>query len=319
MHLSFKSRLLSLARSLKGRVAPGRTQNVAANACHGFAPQRVASYGSYRERARMMASEFQRRAAVEHELAAAGDVISTPGYCCVCQREVRFHSDLAYGFPGPDGRVLPNWRERVMCPVCQLNNRMRAAIHFFLQTCEPASASAIYLTEQTTPLFAWFRKHYPNSIGSEYLGNSIPLGSRNAAGIRNESLTKLTFSDDAFDFILSFDVFEHIPDYRAAYRECLRCLKPGGALVFSVPFSHGSEQNIVRAEVNSDGSIVHHLPPEYHGDPMNAAGCLCFYHFGWALLDELRGLGYEDAAAYFYWSRELGYLGGDQLLFMASR
>lgn len=62
----------------------------------------------------------------------------------------------------------------------------------------------------------------------------------------------------AFDFIFSFDVFEHIPDYRAAFRECLRCLKPGGELVFTVPFSHSSERNIVRAEVNADGNVVHH-------------------------------------------------------------
>lgn len=321
MRASIKSRLHQLrflARSVAARAWPGNEKDAASTACRHFSHQRIAGYRDYLERARIMAPEFERRAALERELAAAGAAITTPGYCCVCRRAVSFHSDLAYGFRAADGKLTPNWRERVVCPVCRLNNRMRAAIHFFVDTCHPATNSAIYLTEQTTPLFAWLREHYPNAVGSEYLGDNVPLGRANAAGIRNESLTRLSFSDAAFDFILSFDVFEHVPDYRAAFRECLRCLKPRGALVFSVPFSHGSEQNIVRAEVAPDGTIVHHLPPEYHGDPINPAGCLCFYHFGWALLEDLSEIGYQDAAAYFYWSRELGYLGGDQLLFMAS-
>lgn len=319
MNASIKSRLHKLARSLIGRASPDRGEHPEFSPCDRFSPQRVASYCEYRERERIMVLEFQRRAAVERELAAAGEVISTPGYCCVCRREVRFHSDLAHGFPGPSGKLMPNWRERVVCPNCRLNNRMRAAIHFFAHTCQPAADSSIYLTEQTTPLFAWFTEHYSNSVGSEYLGKGVAAGSCNIEGIRNESLARLSFADEVFDFILSFDVFEHIPDYAAAFGECLRCLKRGGALVFTVPFSHGSERNIVRAEVGADGNVVHHLPPEYHGDPINAGGCLCFYHFGWSLLEELRQLGYKDAAAYFYWSAELGYLGGDQLLFMASK
>ena len=73
----------------------------------------------------------------------------------------------------------------------------------------------------------------------------------------------------------------------------------------------------MRAELDKDGVVHHLLPPEYHGDPINNDGCLCFYHFGWELLDQLRALGFSDVAAYFYWSRQFGYLGGDQLLFKA--
>ena len=90
-------------------------------------------------------------------------------------------------------------------------------------------------------------------------------------------------------------------------------------MVFTVPFSHGSADHIVRARMGADGAVEHLLPPEYHGNPLTTAGCLCFYHFGWKMLDELRRIGFVEAKAHFYWSQELGYLGGDQLLFLATK
>jgi SAM-dependent methyltransferase len=230
-----------------------------------------------------------------------------------------FHSDYAYALIDSTGKPKPNWRERVVCPSCELNNRMRAAIQFFQESCQPDQKSKIYLTEQTTPLFAWFKLHYSGSVGSEYLGDSIAFGGTDQRGIRNESLTRLTFPDASFDFLMSFDVFEHIPDYQAAFRECYRVLKPGGAMIFTVPFVHDAAAHTVRARLLPNGEVQHVLPAEYHGDPLAQAGCLCYYHFGWDMLEDLRQIGFDAAAAHFYWSEELGYLGIDQLLFMAKR
>jgi 2-polyprenyl-3-methyl-5-hydroxy-6-metoxy-1,4-benzoquinol methylase len=49
-------------------------------------------------------------------------------------------------------------------------------------------------------------------VGSEYIGGTIPLGATNAVGITNQDLTKLTFPDEQFDLILSFEVMEHVPN-----------------------------------------------------------------------------------------------------------
>ncbi len=45
----------------------------------------------------------------------------------------------------------------------------------------------------------------------------------------------LPYRDDSFDFVLSHEVLEHVADDRAAAREILRVLRPGGRLALFVP------------------------------------------------------------------------------------
>lgn len=249
----------------------------------------------------------------------SGENFTAPGYCFPCRRHVDFLVDFLYcDNEVVDGITIPNWRERVLCPYCTLNNRIRASAQFLEETLGCAADAAIYMSEQTTPLYQYLKATHPNLVGSEYLGDKIPFGEVDpASGLRNESITRLSFADDSLDFVLSFDVFEHVPDYRKALQECCRVLKPGGRLVFTVPFRFDSQHNLVRATMDKDGQIKHLLEPEYHGDPINNAGCLCFYHFGWQILDELKRCGFKSAAAHLYWSDTLGYLGRYQVIFCA--
>lgn len=241
-----------------------------------------------------------------------------PGYCYACQRPSVFSVDFQDAYE-VDGVLTPNWRERLICSHCGLNNRIRAAVQIFDVECKPQATDSIYITEQTTPLFAWLRNRYQNLVASEYLRDWVEPGTSNAQGVRNEDLTNLTFSGRSFNYVLSFDVLEHIPDYRAAFSEIFRCLCPGGALLFSVPFRLDSPHNIVRARVDGNGDTTLLMPPEYHGDPISGQGCLCYYHFGWQLLDELRDIGFAKVYAMAYWSRDLGYLGRQQCLFYARK
>jgi SAM-dependent methyltransferase len=49
----------------------------------------------------------------------------------------------------------------------------------------------------------------------------------------------LPLRTETIDLVVSFDVLQHIPDYRATLDEVVRVLRPGGALVFTVPFVYG--------------------------------------------------------------------------------
>lgn len=288
-------------------------------------PMETCSFQSltdYMSHLNQSAEEYERRRTTEFDLLEGDKTIHTKGYCIACRKEVRFKTDFLYSDPQDayHGQRIPNWRERLICSGCRMNSRVRGAIQFFEEVLGASPDDEIYVTEQLTPLFHYLKCRYRNLSASEYLGNTVPPGNIDTeTGVRNESLTRLSFSDDSFRFILSFDVLEHIPDYLSAFSECLRCLKPGGILLFSVPFARGSENNLVRATVDSAGEVNHILPPEYHGDPVSEAGCLCFYHFGWELLGQVRNAGFSTADVHFYWSDRLGYLGEGQMLMTARK
>ena len=272
---------------------------------------RLSTRADYYQYVSMTTGLREERGRIEKSLVPAGsEAFGVPGFCSICQRPVLFQVD--YFAADTAGEVpIPNWRERLLCPGCGLNNRMRAAIHILMPFLKSGSPPNIYIAEQTTPVYGWLRSRFPGVIGSEYLGEAIPLGATDRRGIRNEDLTALTFPDQSFDLALTFEVFEHVADYRAAFRECRRILREGGTLLFSVPFAIGSPTNIVRAKVRPDGILEHLLPPEYHGDPLNQGpGCLCLQVFGWEMLEELKAAGFGEAYAYLYWSREAGLSGG---------
>jgi SAM-dependent methyltransferase len=282
--------------------------------------KRIASYEEYLQYAGDMQQDYAQRQAWELNLIPETSSFSVSGHCYVCQQPTGFLVDFQYAYQTIKGKRVPNWRERLICPSCGLNNRLRASIHLFEHICHPKETDRIYVTEQVTPFYQWVHKKYCNTIGSEYLGEATLFGQENAAGIRNEDLTHLTFHDNVFNHILSFDVFEHIPNYLKALEECYRCLRPGGHLLFSVPFLRNTPHILARSRVLLDGSIEHMLPPEYHGNPVDDEhGSLCFYHFAWDLLAELKTIGFQEATALLYWSQTFGYLGGEQILFLAQK
>ena len=240
---------------------------------------------------------------------------TVPGFSYTAGEKVDFAVDHVHA--RADGGI--NWRERVICPVTGLNNRMRASVHLFDIEMNVYPDSTIYLTEQVTPTFRFFAQKFEHVVGSEFLGNTVPYGTTNSSGVRNENLCALTFANAALDAIVSLDVLEHIPNFTDALKECYRCLKPGGRLMWSAPFAPNSERNIVRAVLEPNGTITHLLPPEYHGDPLDREGVLCYTHFGWEVFTQLKSVGFTDAYAIPYQSLEFGYLGHESLMFFATK
>jgi len=226
------------------------------------------------------------------------------GYSYVAKKEVNFKCDFQYsvGYPSV------NWRERLICPITGFNNRLRFSIHVIDSLLNLNSKSSIYIMEQVTSMYSYMSDRYINLIGSEYLGEGgVPFGAANERGIRNEDCTKLSYAGESFDTILSYDVFEHIPNFGLAFEECYRVLKKGGRLLFSAPFNVNSYSNLIRAVHDNSGKVVHLLEPEFHGDPVGDGGILCYQHFGWEVIDELKKLGFSRVSAVIGWSEEFCY------------
>jgi SAM-dependent methyltransferase len=232
---------------------------------------------------------------------AAGDD-GWPGWCGLCSRAVHFE------LPSAARGAEANLREELVCPGCRLTSRNRGALSLLTQDLDRAQAR-VYLTEQASAAFVWLQSAFSHVEGSEFgldertrarlQGWLEQLGGRGTLVERD--VTALDFADASLDAIGSFDVLEHVPDYPAALREFARCLRPGGRLVLTVPFLEGSEPTLVRARIGADGGIEHLCEPEIHGDPV-AGGVLCFYHFGWDLLETCRAAGFSRAAWVRTWS-----------------
>lgn len=60
------------------------------------------------------------------------------------------------------------------------------------------------------------------------------LGSRANLEYYADPVERIGFPGDTFDLVLSVCVMEHIPNHEEVLAECLRILKPGGRILFSV-------------------------------------------------------------------------------------
>ena len=250
---------------------------------------------------------------------AVPKTFSTPGTCAICARETEFTSNYDYAIQDAQHRIVPNLREHLTCAHCGLRNRVRAALHLFIQEFRPRPDQSIYITEQFGSTFRWLAGHFPHLQGSEYQPDKGPLGTT-IRGIRNEDIAQLSWPGDKFDFILSLEVLEHVPEVEPCFVEVYRCLRPGGRFLFTTPTYLNRKETTIRAKLEH-GQVTHLLEPEYHGgnlmDP--SKGTLCYRYFGWDILDQLKCAGFTQAEIWVYWSRELGYMGGSQVAITATK
>ena len=282
-----------------------------------FTIKKLESLDDYKSYMNTYKNIIKERKNYENKLSSSQKPFQYHGYCTACGEETDFLVD--YMFAGENNGVkVPCWRERIICPKCSMNNRMRSFVHYVQEFIKPDENTKIYMTEQTTPLYKYYSQKFSNCIGSEYLGDIFKSGTFNEHNIRNEDITALSFDNETFDLVFSLDVLEHVPNYKKAFQEINRVLKPGGSLIFTVPFAVNSGKNIIRAIIENN-KVKHILPPEYHGDPINSEGCLCFQYFGWELMDILKEINYSEAYASLLYSYSYGYLGGDSIIFLAKK
>lgn len=234
------------------------------------------------------------------------------GYCAICNKQTQFRLGAELWHPS-HGFF---YREALSCASCTLNARMRAALHYARDVIKVDVNAHIYVTERVTALYDFVKRIYPNTIGSEFLPG-VALGEIEN-GVRCEDLTQLTFEGDQFDAVFSFDVLEHVPDYRAAAREIFRTLRSGGVLLLTAPLCMDRKLTVKLAQLRNDGTIDHIYEPSYHGNPLGPPS-LCFSDFGWEVLDAFREAGFLNPKAILYYDPALGYAGQPQPLIVAKK
>jgi SAM-dependent methyltransferase len=97
-------------------------------------------------------------------------------------------------------------------------------------------------------------------------------------------MQRMSFADSSIDVIIHSDTLEHVPDSKAALRECRRALKPGGHLFYTVPIVIGRLTRTRRG-----------LPPSYHGMPQaKREDCVVQTEYGADFWSEIFDAGFRE-------------------------
>lgn len=217
--------------------------------------------------------------------ATALDPLPTDGRCASCNRESWF---LRCRNPGLAERIR-RWpyeksvltalvtRENYFCLWCGRNYRMRGLASVARRW---ISNARVYEPASFGVFAGATRRLATTYQTSEYLP-AAPRGSV-VNGLRHEDIMALTFPDACFDVVITSELFEHVTDPWAGFREVRRVLRLGGHHIFTVP--------TVPATLTASRS---QLPAVYHIDPRRPEGIAVITDFGEDLAELLGPLGFE--------------------------
>jgi len=197
------------------------------------------------------------------------------GYCPICCRDTTFNARYSW------------FRDHLLCESCGSIPRERAVMLVLDREMPQWRRLAVH---EISPLFrgtsAVIRSECPGYVPT-YFYPETPLGTLASTGFRCEDIERQTFADDAFDVVISQDVMEHVFRPDLAYREIYRTLRANGMHIHTTPIYKERLLSTRQASREDDGSLVYHVKPEFHGDPINSEGTLVTFHFGHDFPDKI--------------------------------
>ena len=129
-------------------------------------------------------------------------------------------------------------------------------------------------------------------------------------GCRNENLEQQTFADESFDVVVTLDVMEHVFNPEKVYKEIFRTLKTNGLYIHTFPiYKDRTAPFEVTTATAGDGSIIHLLPPEYHGNPVDDKGSLVTHYYGYDIAREIHQWSGFDVEICRFWDAHHGIMG----------
>ena len=215
------------------------------------------------------------------------------GTCTVCGKASFFFC-----------RNPENARDLMWCLFCGSSSRKRHVAKLLLEYLGSPSRSvaglagkldkSILNTDSSDQFSKFLLPGSPTYFCSEF-HDDIPPGTQLRERTFCQDIQRLTFEDRSFDVVITEEVLEHIRDYRRAFSEIYRVLKPQGRHIFTVPFFF-DRPTLVRVDT-SGAEDIHLLPPEYHGDAVRGK-ILAYRTYGIDLFDELRSLGFSTSLSF---------------------
>lgn len=203
------------------------------------------------------------------------------GYCAYCQKAAHFLIDSVSGKLDLDQKLVePNWRERLICIRCNLNNRNR-----FLW---------IFLNNFPSDSKTWFVDYGSSmlpTLASKF-GNLNHKDSNAQTKLDHEQ-TLVEFQDNQFRLHLSLetiDIVEELSDYLF---QAYRTLVSNGRFVATFPFN----QNLQSTQSSDTNNR----------------------QIGWDILDQMRTIGFIDVQFISGWSSKYVHLGPDQFFLYATK
>jgi SAM-dependent methyltransferase len=194
----------------------------------------------------------------EREIGVPGVDASVAPACAVCGRHAYEHGPVLWPELIDEWQLAPAEVEYIdvqqgsRCRACGCSVRSIAVAKALLVAMGANGTLASFVTQ---PAATATRLLEVNEAGhlSPHLRR---LPGHVLAQFPEYDLMDLRLPSAHFDFVVHSDTLEHVPDPSRALRECRRVLKPGGALVFSVPIILG---RMTRSRAG--------MPPSYHGLP----------------------------------------------------
>jgi len=252
----------------------------------------LAEFEEYQRDAR---SRLDARHAYELSLASSEEAVVRDGTCAPCLRRACFTARTVGGEALDDGRLVPQWREQLVCDCDdRLSNRNRALLHFLAAEAGLRAWSRVLLFGP------------PGTADRRIAAAAASVASIPRLGFARGGGYRLDAADAAFHLAVSADALHRVPPLAALLGELRRVLVPGGSFVFTVPFHWRAARSVARLE--GLPRVSGRLPTEAGGD---------VHVLGWDILDLLRGAGFGNVRAHAYWSDELGYLGAGNMIFSA--
>lgn len=227
----------------------------------------------------------------------------TQAHCCICGSTGSLFFDM------PDVELCRHFgnhvlRETLSCKSCGSTNRQRNLAHALISllhrqfACEGTALDG--LTRRAGIVEIWDTDAFgpvgarvgsvANVTRSKYLPQ-LPFGIELEPGVYNIDLQQVSFPSNRFDVILTSDVMEHVRDDRRAHAEIFRCLRPGGAYLFTVPYAEDRARTR-RLVDTSSAKDVFLEPPHYHGDPISGK-ILAYRIYGRDLIERLAEAGFD--------------------------